>query len=399
MKPEDIVFRPLEFPKAINGRQILSQHPTGRTYGEICKSWEKFPVFIDKKEVIMSMTPIINSHDVGKVDLETKAVFLEATGNDAAALLKSITMIATALAEMGGTIYSMSCKQANGKVFVVPDLQPDQVGFDVSYINKNLGLSLSEKEIIGYLEKMGIGVSKNSKGLVALVPAYRTDILHSIDLVEEVAIAYGYHNFTPEFAKIATIGEESKSSVLKKRLRQLLTGLGLLEVSTFHLSTKEKQFKQVGVKEFKEKLIEVIDSKTEHNVLRESLFAQAIGVLSENSDAAYPQKIFEIGKVFFWEPKSETGVGEVERLCITFCHERAGFTEMKQIFDYLMRMFSLPYEIREGEHEGFIEGRVGEIFISGKSVGFLGEVKPIILKNNKIGVPVSCLEMELGVFL
>ena len=72
----------------------------------------------------------------------------------------------------------------------------------------------------------------------------------------------------------------------------------MLEISTYHLSTKEKQFRKIGIKDFKNQEIEILESKTENNILRASLLAQSIQILSENSDAAYPQKIFEIGKVF-----------------------------------------------------------------------------------------------------
>jgi phenylalanyl-tRNA synthetase beta chain len=218
-------------------------------------------------------------------------------------------------------------------------------------------------------------------------------------LVEEVAIAYGYDNFEPLLPGISTIGEESRISIMKNKIRDILAGLGLLEISTFHLSTKEKQFKRIGVKEFKDRMIEVLDSKTENNVLRDSLFAQTIMVLSENSDASYPQRIFEIGKVFRLDDSVDTGVREVEKLCITLCGEGVGFTEVRQILDYLMRMLSVSYEVREGSREGFIEGRVGEVFVDGKSVGFLGEVKPSVLKNGRIGMPVASVEIDVSCLL
>jgi phenylalanyl-tRNA synthetase beta chain len=394
-KPEEIKFRPLEFPREINGRQILSQHPTGREYGNICKDWEKFPVFIDDKGVVMSMPPIINSHDVGKIDDTTKDVFLEATGNNKDILIKAVNTIVTALSDMGGKIYSIDCKQMDGKVVRVPNLESEKMEFSLEYVNKNLGLELNEREVKELLGRMGIlcDKGKSREDLIALIPAYRNDILHKIDLVEEVAIAYGYDKFEPLLPDISTIGEESRISIMKNKVREILIGLGLLEISTFHLSTKEKQFKRVGVKEFKDRMIEVLDSKTENNVLRDSLFAQTIMVLSENSDASYPQRIFEIGKVFRLDDSVDTGVEEVEKLCVSLCHEGVGFTEVRQILDYLMRMLSIDYEVREGSCEGFIDGRVGEIFVNGVSIGFLGEVKPSVLKNNRIGMPVSSLEI------
>src|SRR3989338_99811 len=398
MKPEEIKFKPLEFPKIITGRQILSQHPTGREYAYICKDWETFPVFIDKKGVIMSMPPIINSHDVGKIDETTTEVFIEATGNNLQTLQQVMNIIACVLADMGGTIYSIDCQQMDKKTITIPNLAPEKIDFSPEYINQNLGTNFSEKEIENYLAKMNIMIDSTKKN-IALIPPYRTDILHEIDLVEEIAISHGYENFEPEIPAIATIGEENKMEVVKRKISELLVGLNLLEVSSFHLSTKDKQFKSMGVKSFKDKIIEIENSKTEYNILRTSLIANAVAILSENSDAAYPQKLFEIGKVFSLNKKNETGIEEKEKLCIALCGEKSNFTEIKQIVDYILRMFQVSYSIEETTEDSFIEGRCGRIMINNKEVGILGEISPFVLKNNKIKMPVACLEMDVEPFL
>jgi len=361
-KPEDIVFQPLEFPREINGRQILSQHPTGREYGHLLKDAEVFPIFIDAKNQILSMPPIINSHKTGKINEKTKDIFVECTGDNLPFLKKALNLITSALAGMGGKVYAMEIQDE--KKFITPDLEPEEMPFSTEYINKNLGLDLNQKEIKELLEKMGIAYKKQGKHELALIPAYRVDILHEIDLAEEIAIAYGYDNFKPEIPEISTIGEENPIEILKRKIQEVLIGLDLLEISTYHLSTKEKQFKKIGIKEFLDQVIEVIDSKTENNILRTSLLANSIQILSENSDAQYPQKIFELGRIFYHDKKSETGISEKEKLCISLCYEKANFTELKQILDYLMRMFNKTYIIKETEHPSFIPGRCGEISIT-----------------------------------
>jgi phenylalanyl-tRNA synthetase beta chain len=393
-KPEDIKFQPLEFPKAINGRQILSQHPAGREYGNLLKDAETYPIFMDSNNEILSMPPIINSHKTGKVTENTNSVFIECSGFHKDYLKKTLNMIVTALADMGGKICQMEI-QDSGKE-LSPNLEPEKIEFSIENLNKTLGLELSEKEIKNLLAKMGIGYEKNKEQSIAQIPSYRTDILHEIDLAEEVAIAYGYNNFAPKIPQISTIGEEDPASVLKRKISEILIGLGLLEISTYHLSTKEKQFKNINIKEFKPMMIEVEESKTENNILRNSLLAQSIGILSENSDATYPQKLFELGKVFENDEKSETGIAEKEKLCISLCSEKANFTEIKQILDYLLRMLNLSYEIKETENLSFIEGRAGAIFINNKETGVLGELKPIVLKNNKIKMPVASLEIDIS---
>ena len=388
-KPEDIKFIPLEFPREINGRQILNQHPAGREYADLLKDKEVFPIFQDANNEILSMPPIINSHKTGKIQESTKDVFIECSGFNLPYLQKALNMIVTAMADMGGKIYSMEIQDK--KNYDSPDLEPEKLAFSIENINKTLGLSLPEKEIIKLLEKMGIGYEKG----FALIPAYRTDILHEIDLSEEIAIAYGYDKFVPELPSISTIGEENKVAILKRKISEILIGLDLLEISTYHLSTKEKQFKNINIKEFKQMMIEAEESKTENNILRNSLLADSISILSENSDAQYPQKIFELGRVFFNNEKNETGISEKENLCISLCSDAANFTEIKQVLDYLIRMLGIEYEIKPIENQSFIDGRCGAIIMDNKETGIIGEINPTVLKNNKIKMPVASLEMSV----
>ncbi len=400
-KPEDIKFIPLESNKEMNARQILSQHPTGREYAHLLKDKEVFPIFEDANKEILSMPPIINSQKTGKITENTKEVFIECSGHNLLFLQKTLNIIVTTIADLGGEIYEMEIQDK--KSYTTPNLEPEKMLFSIENLNKTLGLELSEKEIINLFAKMGIGYIKGdcTQGTVgalgtALIPAYRTDILHEIDLSEEIAIAYGYNNFQPEIPAISTIGKEDKTAIFKHKIAEILIGLKLLEISTYHLSTKEKQFKKINIKDFKNQMIEVLDSKTENNVLRNSLLAQSIQILSENSDASYPQKIFELGKTFFHDDDSETQIGEKENLCISLCHEKANFTEIKQILDYLMRMLDKNYEIKETENPSFINGRCGEIIINNKPVGILGEINPTVLKNNKIKMPTASLEMNIN---
>jgi phenylalanyl-tRNA synthetase beta chain len=394
-KPEDIKFQPLAFPREINGRQILSQHPAGREYGDLLKEKDVFPVFEDSNGQVLSMPPIINSDKTGKIDYDTTDIFIECSGFDKEYLDKTLNMIVSALADIGGVVCSVEIEEEIGGKRITPNLEPEKMKIDLEKINSVLGLELNEKEIKNYFGKMGIGFEKDDEGLSALIPAYRTDILHEIDLAEEIAIAYGYENFIPEIPEISSIGEESEMEKLKRKISEMLIGLELIEVSSYHLSTKEKQFKKIGIKEFKSKMIEVLDSKTENNILRNSLLASSIQILSENSDASYPQRIFEHGNVFYHHDKIDTGIGESEKLCISLCHEKANFTELKQILDYIMRMFDLEYKIKETENPSFIIGRVGEIIVNGNSIGLIGEISPSVLRNNRIRMPVSSLEINL----
>mgnify|MGYP003978511069 FL=1 len=253
---------------------------------------------------------------------------------------------------------------------------------------------METQEIKNNLTRMGIGYENKKGKSIALIPAYRTDILHWIDLVEEVAIAHGYDNFEPEIPEISTIAEEDPTAKTKRVIGNALAGLGLLETSSFHLTTK-KNIKRMHF-DYNE-FIEVEDSKTERDVLRMDMLTNLLQIFSENSNSQYPQKIFEMGKVFSkdTENKTETGIKESESLAIALADEKTNFTDLKMILDYLFKMLDIEYTLENAENNNYIAGRVGKILVDGKEIGFIGEVAPRVLKNWKIKVPIAALEIDL----
>jgi len=376
--PDKIRFIPLEMDKELTGRQILSKHPAGREYAHLLQDAKKFPIFIDSNKEILSMPPIINSHKTGKITEQTKEVFIECSGFDLNILQKTLNIIVTTLSDMGGEIYQMNL-QYNKKT-VTPDLTPEKIKINLEEAEKLLGIKLKEQEVKTLLSKMGYSYNKGE----AEVPAYRTDILHPVDIYEDIAIAYGYDNFLPQIPEISTIGKEDEKETRKRKIAHILAGLSLLEVSTYHLSNKS-DVKKTGIRS---KQTEILESKTDFSVLRPSLLVNSLKVLSENVDAKYPQKIFELGKIF------DNELNETERLCIAISGE-TDFTEIKQILDYLMRMLSLEYKIEEAEHPAFINGRCGKIIVDNKEVGFLGELSPSIIKNWHLKMPTVALEIDI----
>jgi len=408
MSPDEIKFIPLESPggRELTGRQILRSHPTGRDYADLLKDSEVYPVFFDGNNEVLSMPPIINSEKTGRITEKTKDIFIECSGFNLYYLKKCLNILLFALSEMGGKIYSMEIDDFSDGKFVSPDLSEEKLEFKIENINKTLGMELSEKEIKSCLGKMGVGFEKEKtkKGekILALVPCYRTDILHWIDIAEEVALGYGYNNFSPvspQELSVSTVADEDKNARIKKMISNILAGAGLLECSSFHL-VKKPDLKKIYYDIKNEDIIEVENSKTEYTILRKDLLVNLLKILSENSDSQYPQKIFELGKVFEKDIKQETQIKETENLAIALADEKITFTELKQILDYLFKMLDKEYLIdektQENEHVGFIDGRYGKILVDKKEVGYIGEVHPRVLKNFGLKTPVVALEISLG---
>lgn len=378
LEPDKIKFIPLESEKEMSGLQILQKHPTGREYAHLLAGKEKFPVFIDADNNVLSMPPIINSQLTGKITGETKDVFVECSGFDFETLKKCLNIVVTSLAEMGGEIYQMELHYK--KKEITPDLSSEKMKISLENTNKLLGLDLKEKELAKLIEKMGYNYDKGN----VEIPAWRVDILHEVDLIEDVAIAYGYENFIPNLPDISGIGEEEQLETIKKKIAEILAGMNILEVSNYHLTTKTEQNKKMGMNE---ELIEVKESKTDYNILRKNLTHCLLKNFSENVDSEYPQRIFEIGRIFT----------PAEKESLALAVAPGNFTEVRQILEYLSKMINVELKITEPDKSPgyFIDGRVAEIKLENKAMGFLGEIHPKILKNWKIKMPVALFEIDL----
>ncbi|MDZ4226569.1 MAG: phenylalanine--tRNA ligase subunit beta [Candidatus Pacearchaeota archaeon] len=390
VEPDKIKFIPLEMDKELSGLEILQRHSAGKEFAHLLAGKIKFPVFVDSKEQILSMPPIINSQLTGRITEQTKDVFIECSGFDLKILKICLNILVTSMADMGARVYQMEIKYGITKKEITPELSPRNMKISLENTNKLLGTEINEKQLKQLLEKMGY----NYEAGVAKIPAWRADILHEVDLIEDIAIAYGYENFIPEIPDISTIGEEDFREKIKGGVALILSGLGLLEVSSYHLTNRKNQIENMGLGE-KENVMEVEGSKTEYSVLRRDLSHSLLKILSENVDSEYPHNIFEIGKVF---PASEK-VTEKESLALAL--SPGNFTEVKQVIEYLFRMLDLEISFNEPKNRPlwFIEGRTAEILLDGKCLGFIGEIHPKILKNWKIKMPVALFEIDIGEIL
>ena len=385
LEPDKIKFIPLEATKEMSGLEILQRHPTGRDYAHLLSGKSKFPVFIDADKNILSMPPIINSQLTGKITEETKEVFVECSGFDLWILEKCLNIIVTSLAEIGGEIYQMKVSSK-----ITPDLKTEKRKISIENTNKLLGLDLNEKQIKKFLEKMGHNYSDKE----VETPSWRLDVLHEVDLIEDIAIAYGYDNFIPEVPQISTIGHENSKEIIKKKISEILSGLNMLEISNYHLTNRKEQFEKMGVPEKQERdFIEVEESKTDYNLLRKDLTHYLLKTFSENTDSEYPQRIFETGKIFELNMSKKI----IEKEMLSAALVSGNFTEMKQVLFHLFNMLNINVMLKEPEKFPihFIDGRVAEIILGEDKIGYLGEIHPKILKNWKIKMPVALFEIEL----
>ncbi len=384
--PESVKFTPLEFKKEMTQQEILEEHPKGKEYAWILKDCKKYPILVDSADEVLSFPPIINSNFTGKIMEGDEHLFVEATGIELEPLLLCMNIMAYAFYERGFDIHSVNVEYTDKKI-TTPLLFEDKIKINKEQIKALLGLELKSSSIKILLEKAGYDINN----LTIKIPPYRKDILHPADVIEDIGILYGYDKIGEKPLLSYTIGETSPIVLFRNKVRELLIGMGFQEVLSPILTNKAILYDKMNIKDFGTIEISNFMSKT-YSCLRTWLLPVLMEFLSKNKHIEYSQKVFEQGLVTV---RKGDDVTDYERIAVVSANEKADYTEIRQVLDYLFRMLGIEYSIEEVEHDSFIPGRVGRVVVKGKKVAYIGEINPKIIFGYGLEIPVVGLELNI----
>ncbi|MBN1280107.1 MAG: phenylalanine--tRNA ligase subunit beta [Candidatus Thermoplasmatota archaeon] len=387
--PDAVSFIPLGKDEPMTLREILKHHEKGVDYAHLLSGYKHYPLILDAQNNVLSFPPIING-SLTEVTPHTKEIFIDVTGTERKAINYALNIVTTALAERGGTIYSTRVHD-EGKTLKSPDVTPSQHKVSVDAVNTLLGTTFQAKEIIHCLKKMGHNASEAGTGIIAVeTAAWRSDILHTVDLIEDVAVGYGYDVFPQDFPKALTFGGTLKNQPLLEGLRSIMIGLGFNEVTTFVLSNEKDEFERMGLK--KTAIVEIENPiGEEYNRLRVSLLPSLLKLLRENKHHPLPQQIFEVGAIVDQNAKNQTCIAAVK------IDAKAHFTECKALVETLLRECGCKPIIKETMHPGFIEGRCAMVVGQETQIGIFGELHPKTIQAFSLEQPIIAFELHIEV--
>jgi phenylalanyl-tRNA synthetase beta chain len=397
--PDKESFVPLGMPgKKMSGRQILESHPKGMAYADLLDGHTRYPLLIDNKGQVLSMPPIINSEET-KVKQGTTRIFIDVTGISQAAVTKSLDTFVCSLCEIGGTGEKVKIVERGGaESRITPNLTPRRTAVDLIEAKRWLGLPLDGASLTKSLRRMRFDVEAANSGggkFEVTYPAYRTDIRHPVDLLEDVAIGYGYANIEPRLVRSMTIGTPRPEETLSDLVRQILIGLGYSEIMSLPLTTDEFQFERLRMPT-PDRYPEVANPKLKaYNVVRTHLMGGLFEALRENRRRPMPQRMFEIDNVVELDDLAETGAAEKRHVAFVETGRESGFATARSVVDSLLRELGWDAEYAAIDHPTFVQGRAAEFRVNDKPLGVLGEVHPEVLASFGLTHPVALAEIDL----
>ncbi len=383
--PHDIKFVPLAKTEEWDLDEILSKHEKGIGYAHLLKGMSKYPIITDTDGKVLSFPPIINGA-LTAVTTNTRNLFIDVTGNDLKAVKGALDILTTSMAERGGTIMSVIMHD-DGETFRSPDLSPSSWQFSLKECEKFLGVKIGKKGVVEALRRMELDAIADGDTVHVEIPSTRLDMMHVVDIYEDVAIGYGFEKFGSKHPVTQTSGRLWDVTAYSEKIRDLMIGLGFTEAVTLTLSSEKDEFESSGlpVKD----VVTVLNPITEdHTCLRASLFPSLMRLLRRNKHRDLPQRLFEVSDVI-------CDIKKQRRLCAVEMNSKTSFTEAKSYTEAVLRELGVEYTLRPCDYKTFIEGRGAEVLVDGNVIGYFGEVSPVVITDFEITHPVMMLEIIL----
>ncbi|HOR91610.1 MAG TPA: phenylalanine--tRNA ligase subunit beta [Rectinema sp.] len=403
VEPDSVSFVPLQETRSMTLSQILKEHPKGVEYGSILEGKTIHPLLTDSKGSVLSYPPIINSADIGAVQVDDSEVFIEVTGTDYPSVALSASIMACDFYDIGFEIANVRVDYEYDSPFgssvIFPYYFQNKVTLSLIEANRLLGDSIDLKNAQDALARMGLG-AYCSDGLTLHVtpPEYRNDFLHPVDVAEDIMIGLGIENFAPERPSDFTIGRLTPIEVFSRKAKDIMIGLGYQEMIYNYLGSgidyAEKMQIPVG------QLVKIANPMTEnYEYVRNSPIPGLLQTESVSAKASYPHRTFEVGKVAIKDPEENYGVVTRQHIGFLISHAQADYNEIASHVATLMYFLGKNYTVRESADPRFVPGRQVEVFLEKESVGVFGEIHPAVLEAFDVMMPCAAAELDLDSLL
>ena len=374
--PGEVSFTPLDSDLELDLGEILEKHEKGQEYGWILEEAESYPLIVDSNDQVLSFPPIINN-SLTEVTTDTETVFIDVTGKDRETVEKTLNILVYAFHERGAEIESV---KVDGEAF--PDLEPAEMGIDADYVNRITGLDLESEELENRLEEMRLGFNDGK----ALIPAYRTDVMHKFDLVEDAVISHGYRNVEPVKPVVDTEGELSAETGIQNQVREIMRNIGGVEAYTNVLTSEEALNERMNADV---ESVELANPMTEtHSTPRSWLTPSLMAVLEENRHNEYPQRFFEAA-----ETVDEDGSNRL-KLCYLASGEY-DYNHAREALEALAEDLDADLNLKKSSRPFHKASRSAVVELNGVEAGFIGEFSEEVRKEWGVKKPVTGFEIFL----
>ncbi|MCD2203235.1 phenylalanine--tRNA ligase subunit beta [Halobacterium sp. KA-6] len=401
IEPDGDTFVPLDDDAERTPAEVLTEHPTGEQYADLLENYDRYPAIYDDIGMF-SFPPVINGRRT-EVSTDSRELFVELTGTDQWTIDRMCAIICYALDARGATVEDVNVEYADTEL-VRPDFEVQTKQVPHERVETLLGIDLEPDEVVDLAERAGLDAEPeggNELTYEVEIPPYRVDVLHPVDVVDDIGRAYGFNNLVPRYPDVGTIGGRTETSRLEAAARETLVGLGFEDLLNFNMTNEADNFDRMRIAP-EDDVVGAAEPATidepyseDFTILRTWALPSLVSVLENNTHRSYPQDLAEIGFAAHVDDATETGVAERRTVAAVLARHDASYEDAKARLAALCEEFHVDLETPATEHPSFIDGRAASVVIDDEDVGVIGEVHPAVVVDHDVEVPVAGFEFAL----
>ncbi|WP_267162068.1 phenylalanine--tRNA ligase subunit beta [Halovenus salina] len=404
MSPDER-FVPLESDEEMTPAEVLDGHHMGADYADLVAGMDRYPAIYDDIG-LFSFPPVINGRRT-EVTEDSRDLLIEMTGTDQWTVDHMLNIVCYALSARGGRLECVEVSYSDdapgeyaGYTLDRPDFTTKTKTVTHDRIETVLGVELDEETVVDCAERSGLDVSVGD-AYEFEIPPYRVDVLHPVDVIDDIGRAYGFNEMKPRYPDVATVGKRHERSRLEDAVRETLVGLGFEDLLNFYMTNERENFERMGVDPDTAVVgggepVTIIEPYSEaYTMLRSWALPSVMQVLENNTHRSYPQHLTEIGLAACVDESENTNVAEHRTVAIAMADPEASYEDIRARLQALVERFDAHLETPPTDHPSFIDGRCAEVVVDGDSVGVIGETHPKVIVDHDIEVPVAAAEFRL----
>jgi phenylalanyl-tRNA synthetase beta chain len=408
MDPDEERFVPLESDEGMTPREVIDAHHMGSQYADLVAEMEQYPAIYDDIG-LFSFPPVINGRRT-EVSEDSRDLLIEMTGTDQWTVDHMCNIVCYALSARGATVERVDVAYTEdtpgeyaGQTLSRPDLSVKTKTVAHERIESIIGVEFDSGTVLDCLERAGLDgeFDEDNETYEVEIPPYRVDVLHPLDVIDDIGRAYGFNDLEPRYPDVSTVGGRHERSRLEDAARDALVGLGFEDLLNFHMISTAENYDRLGVESGTEVLgggdaVTIREPYSEaYEILRTWALPSLLLVLENNTHREYPQHLSEIGLAAQLDDTENTGVAEHQTVAAVLADTEASYEDARGRLQALAGAFDVELETPPTEHPTFISGRTAEVVLDGESAGVIGEIHPEVLVEYDLELPVAAFEFEL----
>ncbi len=393
-KPEKVSFVPLGYTSNKNYFDIIKDTKQGQEYGELLNG--KPIIWVDSENKIIAIPPIINS-DINSINENTQEMLVDITGTDIATV-NSITSILIYNLQFLGSVAKITPSYKDKLISTKFSVKTHTFILNEESIKSLLGVHIQKSTVKSALESMDYSVKISKNDIIINPPFYRQDIMHQVDIIDDIMRSIGVDKITEVLPHSYTEGGFLKDHYINDSIKEILVGFGYQEIDINVLTNEKYQFEDTFLKG--EDYVSLIHLKSgDVTMAAKNIFPELLRLISNNLHKKFPQNIFSLSDVV------EIGYSDVifknnKKLSIVSCSKDVNVTDTLSIIKKVLADSFMIDDIKAeycGEEfsRTFINGRGYYIYAGEKNIGVAGELHPRVLNAFGVELPISIAEIDI----